>query len=277
MRPQPRGGWLRGRSSDECSRVYGRPVSIVRERLKIFVSRALRQRPLSRFSGSVAHLIGPPRLHDLYIRAALFTASPSDAAQALLGEHVDYSEEYADLQKRFSLAQADGDPHYPDYFMIEDSTAFLLYTLVRRTRPALTLEVGVADGRSTQVILAALDANNAGRLISVDINDDVGGAARGHARWSLRIHSSGRSSADELRRLLAEVGAPDLFFHDASHEYSDQYSHYLAAWERMRPGSVFLSDDIDWSCAFIDLTSLIAVKPIVLTDRRKATGMFIRP
>jgi predicted O-methyltransferase YrrM len=216
-------------------------------------------------------------MHDLYRYSVLLTASPAQAAEAVLGESVDYGDEYSQVRERLDARMDSFGRRYPEYCMVEDATACLLYTLVRHTKPSLTVEVGVADGRSTQVILSALDANDAGRLVSVDISNDVGGGAGGHPRWSLRVHSPGRSSSEQLRRLFAQIGPPDLFFHDASHAYYDQYAEYLAAWGHMRPGSLFVSDDVDWSFAFYDLTTAFSVRPVVLTEGRKAAGLFRRP
>jgi SAM-dependent methyltransferase/predicted O-methyltransferase YrrM len=200
-----------------------------------------------------------------------------EAAQAVLGESVNYEEEYALAQGRLAPQTSGAYRRYPTTFEVEDGTAFLLYALVRHTKPSLTIEVGVADGRSTRVILSALDANAGGRLISVDISDDVGGSAAGHPRWSLRVHAPGRSSSRQLQSLLEEVGPPDLFFHDASHTYYDQYADYLAAWQHTQPGSLFMSDDVDQSCAFGDLVTSCGLKPVVLTERRKAAGVVLLP
>jgi predicted O-methyltransferase YrrM len=249
-----------------------------RERLKISASRLLQQQPLNRwFSSRIVHLAGSPKLDEIDRHFALLTTSPAEAAQAVLGESGDYAREFGRVQGRLDRQTATIDRHYPDYYGVEDNTALLLYTLVRHAKPSLLVEVGVANGRSTQVILSALDANEAGQLVSVDIDPDAGGAARGHPRWSLRIHSPGRSSSQQLRNLLAEVGAPDLFFHDAMHTYYDQYAEYIAACEHMRPGSLFVSDDVDMSFAFTDLTRALRVEPVALTDRRKVVGVFRRP
>jgi predicted O-methyltransferase YrrM len=237
----------------------------------------LQQRPFSWFSRRVAHLVGPASMHEIYRYSALLTASPAEAAAAVLGDGADYGDEYARVRERLDVRLDSADRRYPDYYTVEDATASLLYTLVRHAKPSLAVEVGVADGRSTQVILSALDANGSGRLISVDVRKDVGGGARGHPRWSLRVHSPGRTSSRQLRRLFAEIGPPDLFFHDALHSYYDQYAEYLAAWEHMRPGSLFVSDDVDWSFAFYDLTTAFSVRPVVLTEGRKASGLFRRP
>jgi predicted O-methyltransferase YrrM len=246
-------------------------------RARISASRLLQSPALNWFSSKVAHLVGPARLYRIYLQSALFTASPSEALEAVLGESIDYTEEFAHIREPLDAELANTDKGYPDDYMIEDSSAVLLYTLVRHTKPALAVEVGVADGRSTGVILCAMDANDAGRLVSVDIDPDVGGAARGHPRWSLRVHSPNRPPGEQLASLLGEVGPPDLFFHDGSHTYYDQHAEYIAAMEHMRPGSLFVSDDVDWSYAFVDFTAAFSVKPVVLTEGHKVVGMFRHP
>jgi predicted O-methyltransferase YrrM len=247
-----------------------------RNDLRIATSRLLQRSPISHLSGRVEHLVGSPTLHEIYLRSALLTGSPDEAVEALLGEAGDYAEEYAQVRDRLTGESSRETKRYPDYYVVEDGTAYLLYLLVRQTKPSLTLELGVADGRSTQVLLSALDANDSGQLISVDIDGEVGGGARGHPRWSLRVRPPGRSSRRELQKLLQETGPPDLFFHDASHVYCDQLADYLAAWGSMRPGSLFVSDDVDHSYAFMDLARTFALEPVVLADRRKATGALVR-
>jgi len=242
----------------------------------VTASRLLHRRPFSSFGSRVAHLIAAPTLHDLYSRAALFSDSPAAVASAIVGEAIDYTSEYAVVKQRLHEQASATPSNYPDYFTIEDGTAALVYALVRHARPELAVEMGVADGRSTQVILSALDANGVGRLVSVDMKDDVGGAATGHPRWSLRVHSRERSDT-QLRALLTEIGHPDLFFHDAGHSYYEQLGDYLAAWENMDSGGLLISDDVDHTWAFLDIARLADAKPFVLMDRRKAVGALIRP
>ncbi|HZU39959.1 MAG TPA: class I SAM-dependent methyltransferase [Solirubrobacteraceae bacterium] len=229
----------------------------------------------------VAHLVGPPTLSDLYLRSGLYTIKPEEAAAALLhdgaGDPADHAEAYAEVRERFEAAVAASGRAYPDYWEVEDRTAQLLYTLVRSLKPSLVFEIGVADGRSTSTILGALDANERGRLVSVDITADVGRALAGHPRWELRLRPPAKTSAAVLRQLLAEYGPPELFFHDAAHTYYDQYADYLAAIDHMLPGGVIVSDDVDLSWAFLDFTRAYGVSPTVLVDRRKATGALVRP
>jgi predicted O-methyltransferase YrrM len=244
--------------------------------IRITASRVLHRWPINRLTYRIAHLVGPPMLHQLFRQSALVTSSASEATAAVAGEHADFRDEYAIVRDRVASNGSALEGNYPEDYKIEDGTASLLYTLVRHLHPDLVMEVGVADGRATQIILSALDANGSGRLVSVDIKSDVGGAATGHPRWSLHVHGSGKSSSKQLQHLITQVGPPDFFFHDASHTYYDQYAEYLVAWERMRPGSLFASDDVDQSFAFLDFTKALNVKPVVLVDRRKALGLLLR-
>jgi predicted O-methyltransferase YrrM len=249
-----------------------------RERVSISMSRLLLQWPgVRKLSTGIAHLVGSPTLHQIYLHSELLTTCPEEAAEAIVGERVHYEPEYAQVRKSIAEQFSHAHRRFPEYYVVEEGTAYLLYMLVRHMSPSLVLEVGVADGRSTQVILSALDANDKGRLVSVDINSAVGSAAGGHPRWQLVIRSPGASSSRELRDLLAYIGPPDLFLHDAMHTYPDQYADYVVAWDHMCAGSLFMSDDVDQSWAFIDMTKSLGLKPVVLTDRRKAVGAVLRP
>jgi predicted O-methyltransferase YrrM len=242
-----------------------------KQQLKIRASRFLERGPLRPVTERIRHLTAPPTLHHISSRAELLTANAAEATVALLGEGADHGDEYENL----TTQQAGPGDAYPDFFKIGDSTARLLYSVVRHLKPDLVVEVGVADGRSTQTILNAMDANEAGRLVSVDIADDVGGPARGHPRWTLHIHSV-RNASTELAGLLDREGPADVFFHDAGHTYASQYADYLVGYDGLRPGGVFISDDIDWSWAFLDLAYARDLRPIVLADLRKAVGAFVR-
>lgn len=242
-----------------------------RDQIKIAASRLMQRQQFNRlFTSRIVHLAGSPMLHDVYLRSSLMTTSAAEVLEAIFGDGVDYTDEFAKVRGQLDT----GESIYPDEYGVEEETALLLYGLVRQAKPAVLLEVGVANGRSTQVILSALDANKAGQLVSVDIDPRVGGPARGHPRWSLRVHDGGKSSSHELRRLMKELGPIDFFFHDAGHTYYEQFGDYVAAADHLRPGGLFVSDDVDMSFAFLDVTRRANVTPVALTDRRKVVGVF---
>ena len=129
---------------------------------------------------------------------------------------------------------------YPDFFAVEIGSVTPLHAIVRTKQPDVMIETGVADGFSTAVILAAMETNGRGELHSYDIADDVGACVTDRTRWTLHIREPLPSSPI------------DLFLHDSDHSYANQSAEYVAAWSILRPGGLLLSDDVDWSCAFLD-------------------------
>jgi len=248
-----------------------------RQQVKVICSQVLRKWPFATFSSRVAHLVGSASLHNLYEQSRLSTTSPAEAIELLTGSSVDYASEFRDVRDRDAARAAATTARHPDYYAIEQSTALLLYALVRHAKPSLVIEVGVADGRSTQVILSALDANQHGRLVSLDVVEGVGAVVAGHPRWSLWIREQGRRANRHFDELLTRAGAPDLFFHDGSHHYGAQYVDYQLAWQHMNTGGIFVSDDVDYSYAFIDFVRSCHVAPVVLMERRKAIGVLLKP
>jgi len=144
----------------------------------------------------------------------------------------------------------------------------LLYLSVRALRPRLVVETGPFNGASSAFLLRALEANGGdGRLLSFDLPD---------ARDALGVPiPAGREPAwlvpDELRTRfelvlgdaratlrprLAREPEVDLFFHDSLHTTRHMLFEFRAAWRRLRPGGVLVSDDVFWNPAFWLFTRL---------------------
>src|SRR5262249_36859969 len=123
---------------------------------------------------------------------------------------------------------------YPDSYAVEEETSFLLYSLVRCLRPRAVLETGVADGRSSCIILQAMVENGAGSLYSVDVSRDVGalvGEGK-HTSWHLKV--LGPDVRQELREIANIIPDIDMFFHDSDHTYLGQLFEYRVALGRMQ-------------------------------------------
>jgi predicted O-methyltransferase YrrM len=147
-----------------------------------------------------------------------------------------------------------------------------VYAIVRTLRPQVAVETGVANGFSTAFLLQALHANGDGHLHSIDLPREVGRAyepgtfyeGEGRAgippgsepgwlipeklreRWTLVL---GRSQ-DELPPLLERLGTIDFFMHDSEHSFDCMWFEFTAAWPRLRPGGVLVSDDVNSTEAF---------------------------
>jgi predicted O-methyltransferase YrrM len=147
-----------------------------------------------------------------------------------------------------------------------------LYAVLRTVRPEVMVETGVANGFSTAFSLLALQANETGRLHSVDMPREVGreyepgtfyegegragippGSEPGwlipqalKERWTLIL---GRSQ-EELPPLLGRLGTIDTFMHDSEHSFDCMWFEFSAAWPALRQGGVLVSDDVNSTQAF---------------------------
>jgi predicted O-methyltransferase YrrM len=155
---------------------------------------------------------------------------------------------------------------------VPGSKEVLLYALVRRARPRLAVETGVAQGVSSVFLLEAMERNGSGRLISVDLpNYDPRGRAEMddphgfdgtfvkrdlgvgwlvpselRTRWELILGDS----REVLQKLTANE--LDLFYHDSEHSYLCMQFEYRWAIPRLAPGGLLLSDDINRNSAFME-------------------------
>jgi predicted O-methyltransferase YrrM len=160
-----------------------------------------------------------------------------------------------------------------------------LYAIVRHLRPSTAVETGVANGFSTAFTLLALERNGEGHLHSIDLPRIVGeddqvafyegegraGVPPEHLpgwlvpdhlrdRWTLRL---GRSQ-DELPPLLEVVGELDFFMHDSEHSYECMSFEFASAWPKLRQGGVLVSDDVNSTAAFPELTARVRGAPIAI-------------
>ena len=124
------------------------------------------------------------------------------------------------------------------------------YTLVRILKPMVVVETGVGAGVSSWTILHAMEQNNAGRLISIDLPtpntellSEVGYLVPKNLyhRWELNIGSSGRL----LKQILDQLGRIDIFQHDSRHSYRNQLREYLTAWPFISQGGILITDDVN--------------------------------
>jgi predicted O-methyltransferase YrrM len=140
----------------------------------------------------------------------------------------------------------------------------ILYEHIRRTRPALALELGTARGVSGAYIAAALEANGAGRLVTVDScarpwTDPSPEEVLGRAGLLHRVTLDRRFSTytwflkDELARRSDADGncepAYDFCFLDGAKNWTTDGLAVLLIERLLRPGGWLLLDDLDWRYA----------------------------
>lgn len=140
-----------------------------------------------------------------------------------------------------------GGGHYP-----------LLYFLVRRLKPAVVVETGVAAGYSSRAILTALAANGSGHLYSSDFpyfrmeepEKYIGVLVEPELRdrWTLRT----KGDRVNLPEILAEVDGVDLFHYDSDKPVDGRRFALDLISTKLRPGAVVLMDDIQDNDHFRD-------------------------
>jgi predicted O-methyltransferase YrrM len=142
----------------------------------------------------------------------------------------------------------------------------LLYASVLLTRPGSLVETGVAYGWSSLAILAAMEANDAGRLISVDMpyprrnNEEWVGVVVPQSlrpRWTL-IREPDRNGIDKA--IAAFDGEIDLCHYDSDKSYAGRNYAYPRLWNALRPGGIFISDDIQDNFGFRDFVTGLGVE-----------------
>jgi predicted O-methyltransferase YrrM len=140
-----------------------------------------------------------------------------------------------------------------------------IYTVVRLLKPRVMVETGVASGKSSALILRALERNNSGQLYSVDLPTYEERAAPGDdgllpmgrtpgwlvpealkGRWTLRLGDARAL----LPALQDEIGAIDIFFHDSLHTYEHMTFELSLAASWVRPGGTVMCDDVQDNEAF---------------------------
>ena len=146
---------------------------------------------------------------------------------------------------------------------VEIDAPLELYALTRLLRPKRVVEVGVSSGVSSAYLLAALQRNRGGSLVSIDLPSRPRKPRAGKPRpsthsWTL---PDGRSTgwavprrlragwtvllgdkADELPKVAADGGPIDLFVYDVPHEDTASFREFRALDPRMGRGAVAIVD-----------------------------------
>lgn len=218
----------------------------------------------------------PLQLNDLYQACDLWTESPEEILDfAGLVRDAQYDAQYLDASSAVECRAAEVSLPYPQYFDIAPRTEQLLFHLVRAHRPNVVVETGIANGRSSAIILAAMDINSAGTLHSIDVNHDVGALVPDqHPRWVKHIRDG---SSEALVDVLENTGPVDIFIHDSDHSYQAQLVEFEIADRYGSSRFLLASDDVNWSYAFLDHCTTRRLSSVVLSDVNKCFGLAWHP
>ena len=123
-----------------------------------------------------------------------------------------------------------------------------LFALVRLRKPAVVIETGVHDGLSSAMILYALEKNEHGRLISIDLPsvDMPGSEGPGwlvpdqlRQQWRLMLGDA----KELLPKAQREVGTVDIFIHDSDHREPHQRFELTITRPYLSGDGLLLCDD----------------------------------
>jgi predicted O-methyltransferase YrrM len=138
----------------------------------------------------------------------------------------------------------------PTFYNADISLALLSYGFTRYLTPELVLETGVGYGVTSALVLLAMERNNVGKLVSIDLPplaDPYGSHTGlvvpehvGKTRWGLHVGSSRQC----LSNILRDVGQIDLFISDSANMYTLQRYEFETVWPQLRLGGVALFNNI---------------------------------
>jgi predicted O-methyltransferase YrrM len=154
------------------------------------------------------------------------------------------------------------------------------YVLVKMLKPNIMVETGVGAGVSSWTILQAMEENDNGRLISIDLPTpntellpEVGYLVpkKLRHRWDLRTGPSRRL----LPQALSELGGIDIFQHDSRHSYSNQLREYQTAWPSIKSGGMLISDDVS-NDALYDASRTWEREPTIIGQSKESPIGLVR-
>ena len=159
----------------------------------------------------------------------------------------------------------------------------LLYNAVRLQQASRVVETGVAYGWSSLAILSAFENLNSSTLISVDMpypklgNEAFVGIVvpeRLRAAWTLVREPDKRG----LEKALTLIGGTiDLCHYDSDKSWWGRHYAFPLLWKALRPGGIFISDDIQDNMYFAEFISDKRVPFAVTESQGKYVGIARKP
>lgn len=145
------------------------------------------------------------------------------------------------------------------------------------------VETGVAYGWSSLAILTALHGRRDARLVSVDMsypkmnNEEFVGMVvpeRCRKRWQL-IREPDRHGI--RKAIIAQGGEIDRCHYDSDKSWWGRQYAYPLLWDALRPGGIFISDDIQDNFAFATLIDAQGASFAVTKSQGKFVGIARKP
>jgi len=204
----------------------------------------------------------PVQLHDFTQMGGIFFSSPAQVAEAL-----------RTVPKNPLLESG---IFYPKFYDSNPQTLELLGFVVQKFSPSKIVETGVANGASTRRILDAFQSFGLtdSRLHSIDVDARVATPDL-MKNAQFRFHHLGEN--DTFEEIMDAIGTIDFFYHDSDHSFRNQMLEYSIAWESLNSeNGILMSDDINWSNAFLDFCKKVNRSPLLLADGSTFSGIIVK-
>ena len=160
--------------------------------------------------------------------------------------------------------------NFPTNWNGERNLSILLYVLVRQMNAKVVVETGVANGISTNMIMAALEKNE-GKLISFDIDPMSRKSYNGSGKWEFNLLNK-RNPEHQLLKAIQNLEKIDLWLHDSDHSHWWQTFEYKLAFSKLKVGGYLVADDVDFSTAWAEFSPNHFSRDMILFDFKKLVG-----
>jgi predicted O-methyltransferase YrrM len=241
------------------------------------ISRLMWEGAMSAFSGGFRK-VAVPTLAELCKGADGYSSDPAAILARVLGagaSEIDtLRREYETLEQEIAKRYEQQALAYPRAWAVEERSAFMLYATVRFQKPATVLEIGVANGHSSLLIISALMKNGSGFLHSIDIRDNVGQLLNSAERRSWKLHVLPLPVRKKPFEAIIDGLSPiDLLLQDSDHSYRWTVFELEKLLPKMAPRGLCLCDDSDMSYAILDVAKKSRLDLSLLIDVRKVFGI----
>lgn len=162
----------------------------------------------------------------------------------------------------------------------------LVYYLAEYSQATRIIETGIASGWSSLALLLSLKYREGSLLVSTDLpyvaedSDKYVGCAvplELRSYWKVLPYAD-RESLPQALQLLTEI---DLCHYDSDKSYEGRMWAYPQLWKALRPGGIFISDDINDDFGFRDFCQRIGEKPLIVRDlvgdSFRYVGVLVKP
>ena len=153
---------------------------------------------------------------------------------------------------------------FPRAFNMDVMQGKFLHSCVKLLKPQLMVETGIANGVSSAYILKAMNENNTGKLISIELRKDLNAGSLVPENLRVRWQIEYGSSLKVMENMFKEHGFIDAFLHDSEHTYGYMLSEYRLAWPHIRDGGLMISDDVGANNAFLEFAESVGRKMVCI-------------